>query len=516
MADNDPETAALAFQQALSGDPGNRALAEAAFQAAVLAGRPMALSLAQRLPDDPAALMVRADADIKAGHWQAAESAFARLPTTGPTQMLQPLLTAWAEQGSGDTDAALGILRPYVEGTRSRGLFALHAAMINDLAGRQVEAARLYRVALVEFGTLNLRVGSLVASWQARSGRDLEAHDTIRAMVQSNPDLSIAETALHQDVASAGPRSAVDGVAESYLAMAASLQQQNSTDMAMVLLRLAIELRPDFTSARLLMADTLAARGRAEGAGAMLAAVSPTDPLSSVVRLRQARFAERLGHIDEASRRLQQLAADHPHRPEPLAMLADLQSRQGQFADAIGTYSAAIARVGTPSRTDWPLFYGQGIAYDRSHNWPRAEADFLRALALSPDQPYVLNYLGYAWTEQGLNLAQARQMLERAVSERPNDGAIVDSLGWALLRAGDKPAAITCLERAVELEPEDSTINGHLGDAYQAAGRRREAAIQWRRALILHPAPEDAMRLQAKLSGRDPASLPATAERHVE
>jgi tetratricopeptide (TPR) repeat protein len=254
MADNDPETAALAFQQALSGDPGNRALAEAAFQAAVLAGRPMALSLAQRLPDDPAALMVRADADIKAGHWQAAESAFARLPTTGPTQMLQPLLTAWAEQGSGDTDAALGILRPYVEGTRSRGLFALHAAMINDLAGRQVEAARLYRVALVEFGTLNLRVGSLVASWQARSGRDLEAHDTIRAMVQSNPDLSIAETALQQDVASAGPRSAVDGVAESYLAMAASLQQQNSTDMAMVLLRLAIELRPDFTSARLLMA----------------------------------------------------------------------------------------------------------------------------------------------------------------------------------------------------------------------------------------------------------------------
>ena len=123
----------------------------------------------------------------------------------------------------------------------------------------------------------------------------------------------------------------------------------------------------------------------------------------------------------------------------------------------------------------------------------------MTALNLAPDQPYVLNYLGYSWTEQGRNLARARQMIERAVEQRPSDGAIIDSLGWVMLRQGDYDGAVKSLEHAVELLPEDSTINGHLGDAYWAAGRRQEALFQWRRALNLNPDPEDVPKLQAKL-----------------
>ena len=519
----DATMAASAFERALSGDPGDPDLRRQAFTAGILSGHAdaattvaLARSLAQAPPRDPAALLVLADADIKAGNWDGAAAEFARLPTDGAEQVLQALLTAWGQQGQGETDAAIATLRPYVEGTRYRGIFALNAAMIADLASRPAEAARLYRLSLVEYGALNLRLGTLVASSQARNGQPAEARGTIHAMVQASPDLAIAEPALQQSTSSMKVASAADGVAEAYLAIAAALQQQDVPDFAMVLLRLAIALRPDFTSARLLLADMMAAHGQADGALLVLAPVPPSDPLAAVVQLRQAKFAETQGNDAAAEAALRSLADAYPSQAKPLAMLGELQSGKGRFAQAAATLGVAIARLAKPSPSDWPLYYQQGVAYDQAHDWPRAEADFLQALNLAPDQPVVLNYLGYSWTEQGRNLGRARQLIERAVELRPNDGSIVDSFGWALLQGGDKAGAVKVLERAVELEPEDATINAHLGDAYQAAGRRREAQVQWRRALILNPAPGDAARLQAKLSGADRAGLPQAAERRVE
>jgi Flp pilus assembly protein TadD len=205
------------------------------------------------------------------------------------------------------------------------------------------------------------------------------------------------------------------------------------------------------------------------------------------------------------------LARDYPDRPEPLEAIGNILRLKGRYAESAAAYDRAIARVGKPGRDDWQLFYNRGVSLERAHQWDRAEADFNHALALAPDQPIVLNYLGYSWADQGRNLARARQMIERAVQQRPNDGSIVDSLGWVLLRQGNRADAIRTLERAVELEPEDPTINGHLGDAYWSVGRRREAEFQWRLALTLHPEPEDAARLEAKLHDIPVAAAPQNA-----
>ena len=515
----DMTTAASAFGRALGDSPSDPDLRRQTFIATLLSSQPDAaktLALAQTLPREPVALLVLAGADIKAGRWAAATAKFAKLPSDGANQVLQTLLVAWGQQGQGQTDAALATLRPYVDGTRFRGIFALHSAMIDDLAGRSAQAGRMYRLAMVNSGALNLRLGTLVAGWQARNGQPAEARGTIRALVQTSPDLGIAEPALQQSAASMRVGSAAEGVAESELTMAAALQQQDAPDFAIVLLHLALGLRPDFTSARLLLADLMASHGQVDGAVAVLAPVPPTDPLAAVVQLRQASYAGLQGNTASAEAILQRLADAYPDQARPLAMLGELQSGEGHAAEAAATFGRAIARVSQPSPADWALYYQQGVAYDQAHEWPRAEADLLKALNLSPDQPLVLNYLGYAWTEQGRNLVRARQLIERAVELRPNDGAIVDSFGWALLQGGDKDGAVKVLERAVELEPEDSTINAHLGDAYEAAGRRREAQVQWRRALILHPGPQDAARLQAKLAGADHAALPQAAERRVE
>ncbi len=190
-------------------------------------------------------------------------------------------------------------------------------------------------------------------------------------------------------------------------------------------------------------------------------------------------------------------------------MQGSLLRAQGHAAQAVAAYDQAVARTPRPTKGNWPLFYARGIALEQAHRWPQAQADFEHALALSPDQPFVLNYLGYAWTEQGANLARARQMIEKAVALRPNDGAIIDSLGWVQLRQGDVADAVRQLERAVELEPEDATINGHLGDAYRAAGRPLEATFQWRRALTLKPKPDEAAALQKKLREVDASNQPA-------
>jgi tetratricopeptide (TPR) repeat protein len=516
MSRTDLDVATDDFLKALAADPQNTDLRQQAFSAALLVGRPEAVSLARKLPSDPAAQLVLAGQDVRARNWAGAEAKFAALPGQGLTQVLQPLLLAWAQQGGGATDRALNTLRPYVEGTRYRGVFALHAAMINDMAGREADAARLYHLALVEFGSLNLRLGSIVGSWQARNGHGADARATIRAMTDGSSDLAIAEPALELAAGQPQAVTASDGIAEAYLALAATLQQQEASDFSLLLLRLALDLKPGFTSARLLMADIQSAGGQLDAASATLAVVPPTDPLIAVVQMRQARLNERLGHMADAQRILEQVAQDNPQRPEPLTQLADMQTGQGQYAEATATYGRAIARVTRPVRSDWTLFYQRGVAYDHAHEWPPAEADFQRALELSPDQPFVLNYLAYAWAEQGRNLPRARQMIERAASLRPNEGAILDSLGWVMLLQGDKTGAIRWLERAVELLPEDSTINGHLGDAYAAVGRRMEAQTQWRRALILNPEPQEAMKLQAKLAGAAPAAAATTAERRVE
>ena len=511
MQQTDADTAAQDFIAALKADPQNSELQQQAFAAAVMAGRPEAVTLAHELPSSPIAALVLGNADVKAGNWRAAEAEFAILPSQGATQVLQPLLRAWAEQGAGATDEALNTLRPFVEGTRYRGIFALHAAMINDQAGRAADAGRLYRLAMVEYGALNLRLGTIVASWQARSGQEGEAHATIRATVQASPDLAIAEPALQQAVAATSVATATDGVAEAYLALAASLRQQDAADFALLLLRMAIDLRPDFAAARLLAAEIQTSAGQVQAAAATLSAIPPSDPLIAVAQLRLAQYAEREGHTAEAEQQLEQMAEQYRQTPEPLALLAEMQRGEDHFAEAVETYARAIQRLRRPGPADWALFYEQGIAYDREHDWPHAEADMLQALDLAPDQPYVLNYLAYAWTEQGRNLPRARQMIERAVEERPNDGSIVDSLGWILLRQGDKAGAVHFLERAVELQPEDSTINSHLGDAYMAAGRPHEAQVQWRRALILHPDPQDIPVLQAKLAGAGDARPAATS-----
>ncbi|MDB5400723.1 MAG: Tetratricopeptide repeat family protein [Rhodopila sp.] len=508
LSEGDAQTAANDLLKAVAQTPGDPELTLQAFIATLNAGRPEAVKLARQLPDSQVAQLVLADVDIKAGRWQAAEQRFHALPRQGLTQLLQPLLVAWAQQGDGRTDTALSTLRPYVDNPRFRTIFALHAAMIADLGDRKDDAAKLYRSTETDSAQPNVRMAQILASWEARSSQPGEAQRTLASLPAVAPDLAITMPALMASVTRRPVARAADGVAEAYFTFAALLQAQDANDFALIMLRLALDLRPDFATARLLAADILQNQHRPELALRTLNEVPATDPLIAIVQLRRAALVDRLGRSDDSMRDLERLARDYPDSPLPDEQRGDILRSKERFPDAVVAYDRAIARVTHPAASDWVLFYDRGVAEERAHQWQKAEADFHRALELSPDQPFVLNYLGYSWADMGHHLNEARQMIQRAAERRPNDGAITDSLGWVLFRQGDAKGAVTALEHAVEIEPEDSTINGHLGDAYWAAGRKIEAQYQWRRALTLSPTADDAAKLEAKLNtGRAGAVL---------
>jgi tetratricopeptide (TPR) repeat protein len=511
----DVGTAAPAFMRALAADPGNPDLIQQAFAINVMAGRPDATRLAAQLPDNPVAELLLVDNDIRAGNWESAEQRVRSLPRQGVTQIVQPILLAWVQQGAGHTESALTTLKPFTEGQRFRSVYALHAAMIADVAGRTADAARLYRIAEGDDSGLNLRLAQIIASWQARQGHPGDAQRTVQGIANGTDQLTLAVPGLIAGAQTRPVSRPSDGIAEAYMELAGALRQQDATDFAMLMLRLAIDLRPDLTPARMLMADILETAHHPEAALAVLAPVSEQDPLSAVVRLNRATLTNRLGHTDEALHQLDRLAHDYPDSPVPDIAAGDILRDKNRFPEAIVAYDRALARARSPSRAVWPLLYARGVAHERAHQWPLAEADFKRALELAPDQPTVLNYLGYSWADQGTNLPEARQMIDKALQQRPDDGAIIDSLGWVTLRQGDPQGAVKLLERAVELEPEDATINGHLGDAYWAVGRKLEATFQWRRALTLNPEPDDAARIEGRLHETaalvTPPAIPAHA-----
>ncbi len=507
---DDFATAASALLQAAAEDPQSDEVVQQAFLAALLDGRPEAVSLAARLPGHVAAQMVLADDAARKGEWERAITRYDALPHEGVALTLQPLLVAWAEQGAGHTDAAMATLRPYMQGKQLRAVYALHAALIADLAGREAEAQQLYEAAAAEYGPANLRLAQILASWEARQGRVDRARRMLQGLADTGDPVGTVVPALLAHPETRAVASPADGIAEAYLALAATMTQQGDRNFGLVLGRLALDMRPDLTAVRLLLADSLAGAHQPVFGLRLLAKVPADDPLIALVDLRRAALQNQAGQTDAAIALLQRLIAADPARPEAANELGDLLREQGKFAEAVAAYDIAVSRIPRPRPGDWPLFFARGITEDRLHHWEAAQSDLERALQLSPNEPFVLNYLAYSWAEQGRNLPEARRMLEQAMRQRPDDGAIIDSLGWVLLRGGDAREALRLLERAAELQPEDPTINGHLGDAYWADGAKLQAAYQWRLALSLKPDAEDVPRLQAKLKEAEVALGAAT------
>ena len=184
-----------------------------------------------------------------------------------------------------------------------------------------------------------------------------------------------------------------------------------------------------------------------------------------------------------------------------LKTYGSLQRSQRLYKEAVNSYTGAIEEAKIEQYTEdiWPILFLRGISFERSKNWDLAEEDFISALELSPDQPQILNYMGYSLLERKEKLDQAMRMILLAAEKAPDSYHIIDSLGWAHYKIGDFEKALIFLERAMELESTDPIVNDHLGDVLWMLGRKREAKFQWKKSLAFEPEPFDQKKTQDKL-----------------
>jgi tetratricopeptide (TPR) repeat protein len=511
QSDGDLEAAADYMLQALTYDPDNPELLYSAMQLSAATGRrEQTVQLSERIlksePQHSLAVLVTAVEAARQGNLQSAEARLAVLPGQGFDQVLLPLLNAWLKAGQDDVDGGLQTLT-VLQGEGGTGvLHDVHAALINEVAGRSEAAAQLYESLLAKTTRPTLRITWLAGSFFERHGQRDRAIALYREYVVSAPGADIlipmlerAEQGGESPVEVAG---ATDGMAEVLFNLSGLLSQEQADDAALIHLHQALALKPDFMLAQVLLGEILQKQGRSAESIAAYRAVPEGSPFSWIVRLRIADELQVMGDTERSLAELDRLAAERPESYEPLSRKGDLLRVEERFAEAVEAYDGAVERLerqGEIEPRHWSLLYFRGIALERSDQWERAEADFKHALGLQPDQPYVMNYLAYSWVEKKQNLDEAEAMLVRAVKLRPRDGYIVDSLGWVYYRLGRFDEAVEQLERAVALRPQDPTINDHLGDALWQVGRRNEARFQWHRALSLEPEEDEVPVIEKKI-----------------
>lgn len=527
-SERDTSAAADFYAAALAEDPSNQALLERTLFLQLAEGR---LAVAEELaarqiadtPQVPLARMPLSAMAFRAGDMASARAHLERSGTVGGeaytealllvwSRLVQPLMLAWARLGEGDADAALAALEALPGGNLFDAFGLYHTALINDVAGRDEAAETAYKAALDSDARNATRLVLAYGALLARQERRDEAQALFADYLRRLPDNAVIaagyRTLQAGDVLPPPVADPVQGAAEALLGAAGALAREPSSEPSKVYIHLALYLRPDLDDAHMLLAEIRESGEHYADANVAYAQLADGSPYFWESRIRTAANLDRLEQTDTAIAALEAMAGERTDDPSPLIAAADILRARERYTDAVAVYDRAFARIPELRRRHWTLLYSRGIALERSKQWQRAERDFLQALELRPDQPLVLNYLGYSWTEQGVNLDQAREMIEKAVAQRPNDGYVVDSLGWAYFRMGDYDEAVEHLERAVELRPEDPVINEHLGDAYWRVGRQLEAGFQWRRALTLGPAAEQVPFIEAKLSNGLPPAQP--------
>lgn len=506
--ERDVTSAARYYRQVLVEDYENSALAQRALVLTVQDGRvdeaiPLATHLVELVPKSKIGHLILIVAAVAEGRLDSALARVKNLDRDGIYELMAPIMQGWVELGRGNFDSALAAIEPLAAKQNFEMYHAYHSALMRDISGQPDMAAENYRLALTAVPGGTLRVVVAYTTSLRRAGRVDEANSVYQSYRENHPDSPWLEPILSKINSDVPPEAIVstaqEGMAEALFGAASALPNESAGDTGLIYAYLALHLRPDFPVVQLLVGEVLDVLERYEDAIEAYSSIAKDSPYSWSARLRAASDLASVERLEEAVNILSEMVAENPQRSDAAIALADVLRRNERFDESVKFYDVAIGRTAGFEARHWSLFYSRGVMLERTKQWPRAEADFLHALELQPDQPLVLNYLGYSWVEQGMNLERAMGLIERAVALRPTDGYIVDSLGWAHYRLGDFENAVKHLERAVELRADDPIITDHLGDIYWKVGRRNEAKFQWERSLVLGAEEDAAILIRQKL-----------------
>lgn len=507
--ERDATSAAAFYRSALRTDPKNNELLDRAFISSVDDGDiDEAVKLAERIlaidKTNRVARLVVGVHDLKLKKYATAQSNINQSIRGPITDLVATLLSGWAAYGAGDAKGAVATIDK-LAGPEWYPLFKdLHAGMILENAGKEKDAGARFERAY-KLDDSMLRVTEAYARWLSRNKDAASATAVYEAFDKKLARHPLIVDGLRETKAGKKLPSLVDsaqaGAAEALYGIGATLTRRGGEDLALVYLQLALYLQPNHPLALLSLADLYESVKRPQMAIKIYERVPSTSPLKRNAQIQLAIDLDSADRTDESIKILKGVITEDSKDLEAIMALGNLERGRKKFGDCGATYSRGIdALPAGNDKANSVWYYYRGICEERSKEWSKAEADMKKALELQPDQPHVLNYLGYSWIDQGVNLDEGMKMIKRAVEQRPDDGYIVDSLGWAYYRIGNYEEAVKNLERAIDLKPEDPTINDHLGDAYWRVGRTLEAKFQWAHARDLKPEPEELPKIEAKIA----------------
>jgi tetratricopeptide (TPR) repeat protein len=522
-SDRDAAAAAAYYRAALRADPNNKELLDRAFISLLASGEvEEAVRLAEKIVQtdktDRIARLALGIRAIKQKQYQSARQNLAQSVRGPITDLAATLMSGWAAYGMNEARNGVEAIDK-LAGPEWYGLFKdMHAGLILELSGNKKEAGkRLERAHNLD--ATDVRLVEASAGWAARNGAKDEALKTIEAyqkVVPRHPLINaIGDTIKRGDKPAMIAGSPQEGAAEALYGMGTFISRRGGEDLGLVYLQLALYLQPSHPLALIALADLYSAVKKPELAIKLYERVPLSSPMRRNANIQLAIDLDGLDRTEEGRKLLDKLVAEQPKDVEAILALGNILRGRKKYAECTDVYSKAVATIDKAQKSDWLVFYFRGICFERARQWDKAEADLKKALELFPEQPQVLNYLGYSWIDLGVNLDEGMKMIRRAVEQRPEDGYIIDSLGWAYYRLGQYDEAAKHLERAVELKPEDPTVNDHLGDVYWRIGRLTEARFQWSHAKDLKPEPEDLPKIEEKLKNglSDTPSSAAEAER---
>lgn len=517
-AQNDTASAAGYMDRVLADDPKNPNVLNEVFLYKLGDGDINgATQLAKKIvlvePDNQLAAVTLAADAFSRSDYENAKLLIAKSDRRGLGALLIPLLSAWAESGLGNTDAALAALAPLSSQKPFLTFQAYHTALIAALGKRDDIAEENFTKTMTMPGGGSLRVTQAYGQFLESRGKHKQAAELYMLTLDRAPQHPVMIAALAR--AKAGNTSdmlitsATQGVVETLYGIGSVLSQdERAGPLPLIYLRLALDMQPDNPVAQTLLAGLLESLNQWDDASAVYQDIAKDSPLYPAAQIQAALNEENAGRTDNAIAGLRQLHAATPTNQTATMALADLLRSNEQYAEAAKAYDTAIAQITSEQPQHWSLYYARGVCFERLGKWSESERDLHKALELAPEHPLVLNYLGYSWIDRGENLVKAREMIESAARQRPRDGFIIDSLGWALYRGGDYAGAVVALENAITLRPQDPVINDHLGDAYWRVGRKLEARFQWRRALTFKPEPALVRIIENKLEAGPDHKVP--------
>lgn len=505
---HDTVEAALYMRRALNYEPNNKRILEQSFLLELMGGDwALASDLSKKLikidAAHPFARLYRGVDEFRVKNYSAAEAHFLASNDGPLSALIEKISQAWILSEQGKYSQAMKLLNQKSDTDWVRDYQQYHRALIADVNGKVKDAQKAYSRLYRKYHQMVRLVGSyaqfLAKNNQRRAALTVLSKHFSRARFQ-HPDLLLIEQKIKAKIPMASHvQTAQEGLAEIFFSLGDRRAENGGVDDGLIFLQMARLLRPQFAAADYSLASLLYRVKKYDRSIVYLNGIGSEEPIWLDAQILKAQSLSSKKQTATAIQVLEELRDKYSGDIDLFNALGKLYLDEKKYSEAATNYSKAIALLKKPRPSDWFYYYGRGISYERSKEWPKAEKDFKSALKLSPNRPDVLNYLGYSWVDQNLNLSNAMKLIRKAVKLKPNSGYYVDSLGWAHYRLGQYKQAVTILEKAVMLRPDDPVINDHLGDVYWRVGRKNEARFQWKQVLSLEPTDELIKQINKKM-----------------